>query len=170
MIVDSFGLKKYSFTCVTPEVSDWISAMTSTWQDLQFTVAFSVRTLLSLLLLASFVANVRSQVYSCAEFLVDHASFRADHHAQARLLQYMNIVVVCIPHRPAGCMSSSLFVICSVDSSAMSVSPFVEFIIVSYFGYRVVVDIPADGIDENVMLNIIAAIFVVYSCAYICLP
>lgn len=80
----SLGLEEHAMIGVSPKVCHRISAMSTATQDLQAASASSVRTLLSLLLPACFVADRGSQIDLFA--VGQEAPGRADEHSEAALL------------------------------------------------------------------------------------
>lgn len=131
---------------VSPKVCHRISAMSTATQDLQAASASSVRTLLSLLLPACFVADRGSQVDLFA--VGQEAPGRADEHSEAALLQDVHVVVVGVAHRPSGRVLLGLFAQWRVDETAMTIRPVLEVIeltVIEDAWDDRVVDVPVHG-------------------------
>lgn len=143
MIVHALGLKEDGIPGVPPEMGDRIAAVTATGFDLQSSAtATLVGTRLALLFASRLVAYSRTQIDLGS--IGQIAVLRADQHAQAALLQDVHVVVVRIPHGPAGYMLLGLLVVHRVDQAHMSIAPLAELVEldVRHMRHYRVVDVP----------------------------
>jgi hypothetical protein len=151
VIVDPFGLEENCLARVAPKLRDRISAVSSARQNFKSAVASSIWTLFALLFFASFVAYVRPQVNSCAQFFIYDAAFGANHYAQTGLLEYVDIVVICVAHCPARSVTPRLLIVHSIYTTTMTIRPLVELVPLGDFWYEVVIDIPSCGVHYFVV-------------------
>lgn len=132
-------------------MGDRIAAMTPTRQYLELPIASPIWALLTLLFFPGFVANMRPQMDSGAQLFIYNASLIANHDTQTRLLQDVNVVIVCVAHRPTWCVASGLLIVSSIDAPTMTVGPFVEIIPSRDLRYWVVIDVPSGRVHNLVM-------------------
>jgi len=99
MIVSTFGLEEYSKISMSPEVSHWIAAVSTTGLNFEATVALPVWTCFVLLLLPGFVTDCWPEI----DFgtVLEHTGTIADQHSETGLFENVNVMIVCIAHCPA---------------------------------------------------------------------
>ena len=81
---------------------------------------------LTKLLAPGLVANGGSQMHALPVLL--HAPRRADEHAQARLLEDVDVVVVGVAHGPVAHVLARLLALLAVDVLAVTVGPLLELL------------------------------------------
>lgn len=84
----------------------------------------------SLLLLASLITNGRPQMNPFSVW--QSAVGGTDEHAQAALLQYVDVVIVCIAHSPARDVLAPFFAGIAIDESNVPVGPLTKLIILVF--------------------------------------
>ena len=107
---------------VSPEMSDRISAVTPASLDLQDSLTVQIWTDFSLLLFPRLVAYRRPNGNSLPISL--DASLGADQDSETRFLEYVDVVVVGVPHGPAGSVLAGLVTGGRVHKAAVAVGPF----------------------------------------------
>lgn len=96
--------------------------------------------IITLLLLPGLIANGWPEMHP---FSVGQGAPQGTHQdPQATLLQYVDVVVVGIPHGPAGGVPLGLLVVGSVDEPAVTVGPFGEGVVLIDTRNGTVVDVP----------------------------
>lgn len=97
-----------------------------------------IRTRLVALLLARFVANRRP--YADLRAVGRGAISRAQNHPQAAFLQYVDVVVVRVAHRPAGRVLLHVLVAGQIHAAAMAIRPIgerVQFVSTDFRHHRI---------------------------------
>lgn len=143
MIVYALGLKEDGIPRVSPEMGDRVATVPAAGLDLQSSAtAALVGTRLALLFASGLVADCRTQIDLGS--IGQGAVLRADQHAQAALLEDVHIVVIRIPHGPAGDVLLGLLVVHRVDQTHMSIAPLAELVElnVRHMRHYRIVDVP----------------------------
>lgn len=104
-----------------------------------------VRTGLSLLLPAGFVTDGRSEVDTIT--IGQSTSCWTEQDTKAALLEYVDIVIIGVAHRPAWRMSPGIVNYDGIHKTTVTIGPFTEFIEfrVWYSWYNCIIDVPVGG-------------------------
>ena len=125
---------------VPPEVRDGIPTVSPTRQYLQPPRALSIGTRFPLLFLAGLVADGGPEVHLVT--VGKSTPHGAHQHAQAGLLEDVDVVVVGVPHRPARGVPLGFLAGRRVHKPAVPVCPFFPPVVLAHPGDARVVDVP----------------------------
>jgi len=101
-----------------------------------------IGTLFALLLASRLVADCGTQMNTAA--IWQPALGAAEEHAQTALLQYVDVVVVGVPHGPTAGMLLGILTLGGVDQATMSIGPIIEVIMLAHRRHNRIIDIPFD--------------------------
>ena len=83
---------------------------------------------LTILFLPGLVADSRPKVHGVA---IVHGTLKtADQHSQAGLLEYVNIVIICVSHGPTAAMAPSLLDVSGIHEATVTGRPVLERVVV----------------------------------------